>query len=431
MNRPRLTPKWTRRLLGGSTALVLVAGGAAGGIWWSNRASASSAGGATVQTQLVAASLGTVRQTVSATGTIEPATQATLSFTSTGTVGTVDVAVGDKVAKGDTVATLDPTALQQSVTLAQAGLTAAQSQVATAAAGSAAASAAAQLASAKQQLSSAEQALAGATLSSPISGVVASVGITAGTTAGSSSSGSGSSSSSGSGSGASGSSSGSAGAASSSSSSIVIVNTSGWLVNATVASNDLAQLKKGLQATITTTGSRQPIFGTVQSVGIVASSSSSGTAQFPVVIAVTGNPAGTYAGTAADVAITVKQLNDVLTVPTLAIHSTNGQTTVQVSRNGVVTPTPVTIGGVYGATTQITKGISTGDQVVVQVRTSSGTGTTGGTTGGTGGTGRGGLGGGFGGGGFGGGGFGGGGGGGRGTGAGTGSAGAGAGSGNG
>ena len=160
-----------------------------------------------------------------------------------------------------------------------------------------------------------------------------------------------------------------------------MVNTSTWLVNATVSSSDLAQLKKGLQATITPSGAAQDIFGTVRSVGVVASSSSSGTAEFPVVIDVTGHPTGLYAGTTATVAITVKQLTDVITVPTLAVHTTSGQTTVQVSKNGTVSTVPVTVGGVFGSSTQITKGIAEGDQVVVTLRTLGSTSTTGSPTG--------------------------------------------------
>ena len=101
---------------------------------------------------------------------------------------------------------------------------------------------------------------------------------------------------------------------------------------------------------------------------MVASSSSSRAATFPVVIDVTGTPEGLHAGTTATVAITVKQLTDVLTVPTQAVRTTNGATTVQVSRDGTVTTTPVTVGGVYGTSTVITKGLAEGDQVVVTVR---------------------------------------------------------------
>lgn len=86
----------------------------------------------------------------------------------------------------------------------------------------------------------------------------------------------------------------------------------------------------------------------------------------------TGHPTGLYAGTTATVAITVKQLTNVLTVPTLAIRTANGQTTVQVSTNGTVSTVPVAVGGVYGTTTEITKGLAEGDQVVVTTRSFTG-----------------------------------------------------------
>ncbi len=136
-----------------------------------------------------------------------------------------------------------------------------------------------------------------------------------------------------------------------------------------MSSSDLGRLTKGLQATITPSGAPQNVFGTVRSVGVVASSSSSGTAAFPVVIDVTGTPEGLHAGTTATVAITVKQLTDVLTVPTQAVRTTNGATTVQLSTNGTVTTTPVTVGGVYGTSTVVTTGLSEGDTVVVTTRT--------------------------------------------------------------
>lgn len=360
-------------------AVALVAVGAVGGWWWSSRGTAATAA-TTSRTQLVAATLGTVKQTISASGTIEPAQQSTASFTSSGSVTSVSVAVGDKVTKGQKLATIDSTSLAAAVTLADASVSAAQDQVNTATTSAAIASAKAQLASAQNQLATAQAALDGATLTAPISGTVSSVGIAVGDQVGSSggSSGGGFGGSSGAGSSGAGSSGGTS--SSSSSTGITIVDTSSWVVNATVSSSDLGQLKKGLQATITASDVSNLIFGTVSSVGVVASSSSSGTAEFPVVVAVTGHPTGLYAGTTATLAITVKQLSNVLTVPTLAVHTTNGQTTVEVSKNGSVTSVPVTVGGVYGATTEITKGLAEGDEVVVTTRSFAGSGTTNGTS---------------------------------------------------
>jgi multidrug efflux pump subunit AcrA (membrane-fusion protein) len=178
------------------------------------------------------------------------------------------------------------------------------------------------------------------------------------------------------------------------------------VVEASVGSEDLPQLKKGLQAEITPTGSTNKVFGTVKSVGIVASSSSGGSASFPVTIAVTGSPKGLYAGGAASVSIIVKQVENVLTVPTSALHTENGKTVVHQMTNGTQVSTPVKVGTTYGPQTQILGGLKAGDKVVGTTFRIGGTNPAGGTRTRQGGTGGGGAGG-FGGGGFGGGGFGG------------------------
>ncbi|MEO7236721.1 MAG: biotin/lipoyl-binding protein [Lapillicoccus sp.] len=365
---------------------VLVVAAAAGGWWWTHRPTAAAAA---VATQLVAASTETVKETVSATGTIQPATQANLKFAQSGKVTAVSVKVGDTVTAGQALGAIDGTNLTAALTLAQQQLTAAQAQLTaatTAANAQQIASANAQVTSAQTKVTSAQQALDQATLSSSIAGTVASVNVGVGDTVsgGTSSSGSsGSSAASGaSGSGASGSgaasAAGSSAASSASSAQFVVIATNAWVVNATVGASDLAKLKSGLQATITPTDAAQPIFGTLSTVGVIGTTSG-GTSTFPVTIAVTGAPTGLYAGTTANVVITYKQVPDVLTVPTAAIHDEAGQTVVYQMKDGAQVSTPVTVGTVYGATTQITKGLAAGDEVVVVARTG---------TGGTGGTGR-------------------------------------------
>ncbi|HKT56907.1 MAG TPA: biotin/lipoyl-binding protein [Microbacterium sp.] len=390
---------WWRRPVTFVVAGVVVVAVVAGGLVIRARANAQP----TLQT--VAATTTTMQQTVSASGTVASADEADLSFGSAGTVTAVDVTVGQRVSKGQALATIDTTQLSSAVAVAQAQVDQAQAAVDAGGTSAQQASANAQLASADASLASAKAALADATMRSPISGVVAAVNIAVGDQVGSGSSGTGtgrSGASGGSGTGSTG--TGSTGSGSSSTA-ISVISTSSWVVDATVGSADLASLKKGLEATITLSGSTTPVFGTVQSIGVVAQSSSgtnTGSAQFPVVIAVTGSPAGLYSGTDATVSIVVKQLQNVLVVPTLAVHTTNGKTEVTVMHNGRRVQTPVTIGSIFGTRTQITAGLKSGDQVVVPVFTP--TGTTGtGTRTGT----RGFGGGGFGGGGFGGGGFGG------------------------
>ena len=358
--------------------LVVVAAGA--GMWLYLHRSSGAAGDA-VTTELVAATTETVKETVSATGTIQPADQANLTFAQGGKVTAVDVKVGDPVTAGQTLATIDPTSLQSALTLAQQQLTAAQAQLtaATAAANSGQiASANAQVTSAQSKVTAAQEALGQASLTSSIAGTVAAVNVAVGDQV------SGGSSSTGTASGSNGSGSNATGTTSpATSAQVVVIATNAWVVDVTVGASDLAKLKSGLQATITPTGATSPIFGTVSTVGIIGTTSG-GTSTFPVTIAVTGSPTGVYAGTTASVVITVKQVPDVLTVPTAAIHEENGKTVVYQMKDGQHVSTPVAVGAVYGTTTQVTQGLNAGDQVVVTART--GRTTTGNGTGGTGGS---------------------------------------------
>jgi len=188
-----------------------------------------------------------------------------------------------------------------------------------------------------------------------------------------------------------------------------VISTGSYVVDASVGASDLAKITNGDQVTITTSGSATPVFGLVSSIGIVASSSS-GTSAFPVVVNVTGSPAGLYAGSTADVSIIYRELSNVLVVPTLAVTRTNGNAYVTVDKNGVKSQRIITVGLSSGGSTQVASGLSNGEIVVVPVPATRSGGTRG--TGGIGGGGFGGSGrtggtGGFGGAGSGGGGFGG------------------------
>jgi macrolide-specific efflux system membrane fusion protein len=389
-------PTFKRRhiIVAAATALVVVVGG---GTWAATRSPSDAAA-----PTLVSATSSTIRDSVSASGTIQPAQRADLSFAVSGTVISLPVAAGDQVKAGTTLATVDSASLQSAVTSAQATVTATQDQLTAqqSAASSAVqiASTQAQLADVQGKLTDARTALAAASMTSPIAGTVAQVNIAigdkVGSTASSASAGSGGTSS-----GGTGSSSSSAGASSSSSTAqIVVISTTSWVVQASVGSADLPKLKKGMQAEVTPTGSATKIFGTVKSIGIVASSSSSGSASFPVTIIVTGSPKGLYAGGAADVSIIVKRVENLLTVPTNALHTEGGKTVVHQLRNGAQVSTAVKVGTTYGPVTQILSGLKAGDKVVGTAFRVGGTGGTRSRTGS--GTGGGGGGGGYGGGGF-------------------------------
>lgn len=348
----RILPR-TRRawwITGVSLALVLALG-----TWFLFfRGGASSS--TTYRTVTVAKE--TLKATVSASGTMNPARQADLSFSSSGEVTSVDVEVGDTVKKGAKLATIDDSSLQIAVTSARADLTAAKETLAdledSDASDTAIAAAEATVEVKRNALAQAKDDLAAATLKAPFAGVVAEVNIAEGDSVGS------------------GSNSGAVAAAaatstSSSSGAITLISKGTFTVSTSVSNSDVGSIKKGMQATITPTGASESVFGTVTSVGVVASSSSSssGSATFPVQIKVTGTHKDLLAGSSASVVITTAQLTDVISVPTQAISTVNGKTVVTKLVDGAEVQTEVTIGQVVGTATVITEGLSEGDQVVV------------------------------------------------------------------
>ncbi|MGN6607598.1 MAG: efflux RND transporter periplasmic adaptor subunit [Jatrophihabitans sp.] len=397
---PRLTAA------GAVVVLLAVAGGSYLALHGDSTAAAQAA---TTTTQTV--STGTLRQTVSATGTLAPAHDESLDFAVSGQVTQVLVKVGQYVATNQVLARIDSAALAANVAQARSSVASARARVdddetngvdATQLSADTAA-----LTAAENQLASARTQRSEATLRSPIAGAVAAVNLTVGQNV------SGSGASSGGSGGGGGGGGGFGGSSSSSSSSsgaqIEVISTDAWQVSASVDASSVGLIQQGDQAQLTVGGAAATVYGTVGSIGLI-SSSSGGTASYPVTIDVTGSPSGLHDGASVTATIIYKQLTDVITVPTLALHrSTSGATTVDKVVGGRTVSTTVTTGITSGLQVQITSGLQAGDTIVVPVlqRTAGGGGNVGpgtGRFGGTGGTGR------FGGGQFGGGQFGGGGG---------------------
>jgi macrolide-specific efflux system membrane fusion protein len=386
---PQETRSRRRKYVIIGAAVVLIAGLALGlslGL-----TGGSPATGLVVTTDVVKATTGTITQSVAASGTLEPASQANLDFGVSGVVTAVDVKAGQTVTAGQVLATVGTTALEADVESAQAQLDSAQAKLSSDETADAEAtqidSDEAAVTSAESSLSSAQTSLADASLTSTISGTVASVSLTVGQqVTGTGTGGSGSSS-------FAGSSAESSAASTSSTAQVVVISTNSFIVNTTVDDTEIGEIQQGDQATITPTGATTLDFGTVASIGLIATESSD-VATFPVVIDVTGDPAGLYAGSTADISIIVKQLSDVVEVPTAAItYSTSGQATVTEVKNGNHVSQSVTVGAAASGETQITSGLSAGDSVVERVVTFKFSGTTGTRAGGLGGfTGRGGTG---------------------------------------
>jgi membrane fusion protein, macrolide-specific efflux system len=355
---------------------ILVAGAAVGA--WMLTWSTASAG---PSSSLVPVVKTTMSQTLSTTGAIEPASTNTLSFSAAGQVTEVYATVGQHVTAGQALAVMSSPALVAQVAQAQATLAGDQARLSQDETGSASsaqlAADQASVSADQSQVDSAEQAASGATLTAPIDGIVATVGLTVGQqisgsggggagggdTGGGSGGGGGSGSDSGSGTGSgSGSGSGSGG----SDDSITVVSAND-VIDASVNASVVDHIKAGDPAVITTEGAAGPVTGTVASIGLTADTSS-GVATFPVTIDVTGTPAGLYAGASANVTITYYQLANVLAVPSATISpGPGGQSTVRVMVHGRQVTKDVSTGLTSGGLTQITSGLTAGEQVVLSI----------------------------------------------------------------
>jgi multidrug efflux pump subunit AcrA (membrane-fusion protein) len=390
--KPALRRMLTKRWLIVSAAVVAICAAVAGWSWTGSQSGTAP--------RLGTASLGTIRQTVSATGTIEPAQQANLVFGVSGQVTAVPAAVGQQVQAGQTLATVDAASLPSQLAQARAAVASNAAKVASDQASGASTAQInadnAALASANAQLAVAQQNLSKATLTAPFAGTVAAVNLTVGQqvsgSSGASSTGSAGASGGGGltgtgGSGAAGASS-VASTTSASNAQLVVISTGSYVVNASVDDTEVGQLKSGAQAVIVPNGSTSQIFGTVASVAMVGSQSS-GVATYPVVIDVTGSPAGLPIGSSAQVSIIVKQLTDVVVVPRGAVHSDGGRSVVYEMDGAKQVAHPVTVGLSAGGQTQITDGLAAGTRIVLPAA-STGTGSgDAGRGGGSGGGGRG------------------------------------------
>jgi membrane fusion protein, macrolide-specific efflux system len=353
---------------------VVVLLGAAAAAWFLTRPSGSPG----TVTSIVPVVRTTLSQSLSATGTIEPKKSATLSFGAAGQVTAVEASAGERVVKGQPLASMDSPTLKAQAAQAEASLAAAQSQVASDQAASSASSVQltadqASVDAAQSQVNSANAALRGATLTAPFDGIVTGTGGLAigqqvsgsggsgsgsGSDGSGASGGSGGSGDSGSGSGDSGTGSGSGGAGE------ITVASANDVVNASVDASVVGRIKAGDLVQISTEGAAGPVTGTVHSIGLIADTSS-GVATFPVVVNVTGTPSGLYAGASATITIIYHQVRNALVVPAAAIHQDGPHTVVDVLSGGHRVARDVTLGLSNGGLVQVTSGLSAGQRVVV------------------------------------------------------------------
>jgi macrolide-specific efflux system membrane fusion protein len=364
--------------------LAVVLAGAGTAVWWFVGRDTATAATPDSTTTTVEASTTTMEKTVSASGTLTPTVQDSVSFEVSGTVTAVDVAAGDTVTAGQVLATVDTLELNADLLDAKATLASAQAKLAdlkadddgTTVADAQIAAASAQVDVAQSQVDSATEAMSDATLVAPDAGLVTAVGIEVGDRVSGSGSSSGASSGTGASSGGGSSMGGSSSSSSSSSSSaaFTIVGTDAYTVSLTVDDSEVANIALGDQVEMTSDDLDGTVYGVVDEIGLL--STSSGVASYPVVVQVTGDVSTLHDGISVDAEIIYERRTDVLAVPSQAITTgTDGTTTVtKVNDDGTTETVTVTTGETSGTMTEITDGLAEGDQVqvVTYTRTSTG-----------------------------------------------------------
>ncbi len=341
----------------------------------------------------VPVSQGQVVSSVSASGSVQSAATAAANFVTAGTVTEIDVKVGDAVKKDQVLAKVSPTTAQEQLTAAQANLASAQqslSRAQSAASPDAAtiAAAQAQVTQAQNSVNSAQRAVDGTTLTAPMDGTVIAInGTVGGSSSGGSSSGSSSSGSSSGGSSASNNAttgnnstngqtnnSNTSSSATGSTGFIQLADLGKLLVSASFAEADATKLTVGQAATVTwaalsgarTTGKITTIAPTATTQNNVNS--------YAVTVSLDTPPDGVRIGQTVTVSVTVAQADDAVRVPAAAVRGTGQRHTVEVVTGDGKRETRLIEVGVQGDQfVEITSGLSPGEQVALNLPTTTGT----------------------------------------------------------
>jgi multidrug efflux pump subunit AcrA (membrane-fusion protein) len=189
---------------------------------------------------------------------------------------------------------------------------------------------------AEADLAVARQALEQATIVSPIDGTVTAVDLAAGDSV----------------------------TAGSTTSRILVEGPGGYEVTATLAVDQLPKVKLGQSATVVPDGSDEELTGEVVSIGLAATSSSSGATTYPVTVAL-DDDAGLRNGSVASVSIVTDAADRALVVPTSAVRASGGAHSVIVLDGGRTKATDVEVGAVGATLTEITSGLRAGQRVVL------------------------------------------------------------------
>jgi macrolide-specific efflux system membrane fusion protein len=330
-------------------------------------------------TEVVTAASGVVQTTVSGSGNVEPTVDDAVNFATSGTLKTIDVKVGQRVKKGQLIATLDPssaeltlqeaeetlTAANDSLTEAEDGTTSTSSgsgsskSTTTTTSASAIEQAKAQVESDESTVTADEKAVDETKLYSPVTGTIAS---TAGDAIGSEISGGSSSSSASTASSATSAASSTGSSTTSSSGFVTVINSKTLTMTVSLSEDDISSVKVGQIATVDMTAlSGVELAAKVTSISPLGTESDDVTS-YDVTVTTTQSNAKVLPGMSATAEIVTGQQQGV-TLPTEAIS----RDTVELYKNGKTSAQAVTVGLEGTSRAVITSGLKAGQEVEVTV----------------------------------------------------------------
>ena len=343
----------TRKLVLSATLALSVLG--AGGFAYGAIGSAGPSPASQSSTRLVTASVGSVQSTVSTTGTLAPATSLDLNFQNAGTLTSVAVKADDTVAAGQILATIDDAAAKVDLETAQANLMAAQAKRTSAQAGTtqpdgtttvdavAVAQATAAMHQAQLDVADAQKSLDATTLKAPIAGTITALNYTVGQSV-----------------------------SSGSTTFATLVDPTKMVAAVSWAEADAGQISVGQAATVTIDSLSRSVQGSVTSIDTTATVVSN-VVTYAGVVTLAEVPAGVKSGMSATVNVVTAGKTGVIAIPSAAVTTKGGTSTVTVWANGQSATRAVTLGLKGDNTTEIVSGLSAGDQVVMSIGTVSGT----------------------------------------------------------
>lgn len=343
----------------------------AGGAFWAYEtlSGPDSATPAAATTRSVAVQQGTVTASVSADGSLESASSASASFVTGGTVTSISVQVGDKVKKGQVLAKVDPAAANRTLAAAGADLDAARDSLTRAQdAGSDTSTAENEVTQAQLAVDEAEAGVSGTTLKAPMAGTVVAVNGTIGSSSGGSSSGSGTSGNAGAQTGQ------NAQTTTASEGFIDLADLTKLQVTAGFAEADATRLKEKQAATVTWNA----LNNTEATAKVVAvdpqATTSNNVVTYGVTLSLDKVPTGAKPGQTVSVSVTTGEVAGAVYVNSAALTTVGNRHSVTVVTDGVPETRQVEIGLEGDTATQITSGVTAGEQVLLKA-TSTTTGT--------------------------------------------------------